>query len=41
MAEALAAFLNVLDQYTLADLLADRTSQLSTLMRIPALSVHN
>jgi len=41
LAEALAAFLNVLDQYTLADLLADRTSQLSTLMRIPALSVHN
>ncbi|BBI60791.1 hypothetical protein HSBAA_20970 [Vreelandella sulfidaeris] len=41
LAEALTAFLKVLDQYTLADLLTDRTSQLSTLMRIPALSVHN
>jgi len=41
LAEALSAFLNVLDQYTLADLLADRTSQLSTLMRIPTLTVPN
>jgi Rrf2 family nitric oxide-sensitive transcriptional repressor len=39
LAEALSAFLSVLDQYTLADLLADRTSQLSTLMRIPTFSV--
>lgn len=39
LAEALSAFLTVLDQYTLADLLTDRTSQLSTLMRIPTLNV--
>ncbi|OJA04434.1 Rrf2 family transcriptional regulator [Halomonas sp. QHL1] len=39
LAEALSAFLGVLDQYTLADLLTDRTSQLSTLMRIPTLTV--
>lgn len=41
LAEALSAFLSVLDQYTLADLLLDRTSQLSTLMRIPTLTVPN
>ena len=41
LAEALTAFLSVLDQYTLADLLADRTSQLSILLRIPAHTIHD
>ncbi|HAA46776.1 MAG: BadM/Rrf2 family transcriptional regulator [Halomonas sp. 54_146] len=39
LAEALSAFFNVLDHYTLADLLTGRASQLSTLMRIPTLNV--
>ncbi|MDN7132479.1 Rrf2 family transcriptional regulator [Halomonas sp. MC140] len=38
LAEALSAFLSVLDQYTLADLLQDR-SQLATLMRIPVFTI--
>ncbi len=40
LAEALSAFLSVLDQYTLADLLDGRSSQLSMLMRIPTLTIH-
>lgn len=39
LADALSAFLSVLDQYTLADLLEDR-SQLAALMRIPTLTFH-
>lgn len=39
LSEALAAFLHVLDQYTLADLLADRSGQLATLLRIPTHSL--
>lgn len=39
LADALSAFLNVLDQYTLADLLQDH-SQLATLMRIPVFTIN-
>ncbi|MGP9567483.1 MULTISPECIES: RrF2 family transcriptional regulator [unclassified Halomonas] len=39
LADALSAFLSVLDQYTLADLLQDR-SQLATLMRIPVFTIN-
>lgn len=39
LAEALDAFLRVLDAYTLADLLDGRSAELSRLMKIPAVSV--
>ncbi|SHL89837.1 RrF2 family transcriptional regulator [Vreelandella subglaciescola] len=39
LAEALDAFLRVLDAYTLADLLDGRSAELSKLMKIPTVSV--
>lgn len=39
LAEALDAFLRVLDVYTLADLLDGRSAELSKLMKIPTVSV--
>ena len=39
LAEALGAFLRVLDAYTLADLLDGRSAELAQLMKIPSVSV--
>ncbi|MDN6297021.1 MAG: Rrf2 family transcriptional regulator [Halomonas sp.] len=39
LAEALSAFLHVLDAYTLADLLDGRSAELARLMQIPTVSV--
>lgn len=39
LSEALSAFIEVLDRYTLADVLSDRYPQLAGLMRIPTVNV--
>ncbi|BBI51362.1 Rrf2 family transcriptional regulator [Vreelandella olivaria] len=39
LSEALSAFLEVLDRYTLADVLSNRYPQLAGLMRIPTVNV--